>query len=185
MDFNVEIQMALLQALWDNVTQQAIELVSETRDVMLNKNSFQEFSNNIFKLKSLLGSLNAKKVVEARGLESTRAALENLNFQLNKACKIIQDCKSGSRIHLLFKSNSILLQMQDMAKDIAKTISSFQLINLDITLDLKTMTNQIIDNLSSMEFQSALATEAIASEIENSISQYSYTINLIQNCQKN
>ena len=61
MDFNVEIQMALLQALWDNVTQQAIELVSETRDVMLNKNSFQEFSNNIFKLKSLLGSLNAKK----------------------------------------------------------------------------------------------------------------------------
>ena len=75
---------------------------------MLNKNSFQEFSNNIFKLKSLLGSLNAKKVVEARGLESTRAALENLNFQLNKACKIIQDCKSGSSIHLLFKSNSIL-----------------------------------------------------------------------------
>ena len=36
-----------------------------------------------------------------------------------------------------------------MAKDIAKTISSFQLINLDITLDLKSMTNQIIDNLSS------------------------------------
>ena len=72
-----------------------------------------------------------------------------------------------------------------MAKDIAKTISSFQLINLDISLDLKTMTNQIIANLSSMEFQSALAIEAIASEIENSISQYSYTINLIQYCQKN
>ena len=72
-----------------------------------------------------------------------------------------------------------------MAKDIAKTISLFQLINLDISLDLKTMTNKIIDNLSSMEFQSALATEAIASEIENSISQYLYTINLIQYCQKN
>uniref|UniRef100_A0A2N9FB18 U-box domain-containing protein n=1 Tax=Fagus sylvatica TaxID=28930 RepID=A0A2N9FB18_FAGSY len=176
MDFDIgieDVRVAVLQALWDKVTQQAMELVGETRDVVLNKGSFQAFSKNISELKILLSSLNAKKVVEARGSESTRVALETLNFQLNKGCKIIKDCKSKSRIHLLFKSNSMLLQMEDVAKEIAKTISSFQLINLDIALNLKTMINQIIDNLSSMEFQSAFATEAITSEIEDLISQSS------------
>jgi hypothetical protein len=176
MDFNVgimDVGMAVLQQLWYEVTQQAMELASETNDVVLNKGSFQEFSKIIFELKVLFGSLNAQKIVDATGSESTRAALETLSFQLKKACKIIKDYKSGSRISLLFKSHSILLQMQDVAKDIAKAISSFQLINLDIALNLKNKTNQIIDNLSTMEFQSALATDKIASEIEDSISQNS------------
>lgn len=165
--------MAVLQQLWNDVTQQAMELASETSDVVLNKGSFQEFSRIISELKILLGSLNAQKIVDVTGSESTRAALETLSFQLKKACKIIKDYKSGSRIRLLFKSHSILLQMQDVSVDIAKAISSFQLINLDIALNLKNMTNKIIDNLSTMEFQSALATDKIASEIEDSISHNS------------
>ncbi|XP_059448154.1 U-box domain-containing protein 44-like isoform X1 [Corylus avellana] len=177
MDFKnvgiVDVGMAVVQQLWNEVTQQAMELGSETSDVVLNKGSFQEFSKTIFELKMLLASLNAQKIVDATHSESTTAALETLSFQLKKACKIIKDYKSGSRIRLLFKSHSILLQMQDVAKDIAKAISSFQLINLDIALNLKNMTNQIIDNLSTMEFQSALATDKIASEIEDSISQNS------------
>jgi hypothetical protein len=177
MDFkNVGIQdvgVAVVQQLWTEVTQQAMELGSETSDVVLNRGSFQEFSKTILELKMLLASLNAQKIVDATHSESTTAALETLSFQLKKACKIIKDYKSGSRIRLIFKSHSILLQMQDVAKDIAKAISSFQLINLDIALNLKNMTNQIIDNLSTMEFQSALATDRIASEIEDSISQNS------------
>ncbi|XP_008222275.1 PREDICTED: U-box domain-containing protein 43-like [Prunus mume] len=174
MDFNIGIEdvgVAVLQELWNKVGFQATGLVSETKDLLFEKDSFLEFSRSISELNILLRSLNARKVENALGLESTKAALTTLNIQLKKASKIIKDYKCGSRLRLLLKSHSMLLQMEDVAKDIAKTVSSFQLINLDISLSLNTMTKQIINNLGSMEFRSACATESIASEMENSISQ--------------
>ncbi|KAA8532272.1 hypothetical protein F0562_032305 [Nyssa sinensis] len=174
MDFKIGIEdvgVAVLQELWNKVTLQALELVSETRDMVLEKGSFQQFSTSISELNMLLQSLNTMEVQAAMGSEPTKAALETLNSKLRKACKIITDYKSGSSFRLVLQSHSVLLQMQDLAKEIAKTISSFQLVNLDVTLSLKFKTDQIISNLRSMQFQSAVETETIASEIEKLMTQ--------------
>ncbi|KAL5732349.1 hypothetical protein ACOSQ2_032041 [Xanthoceras sorbifolium] len=176
MDFNIGIEdvgLAVLQELWNRVAFQTVDLVSETRDAVLGKNSFQEFSRSINELRTLLQALDVRKIGVAKGSEFTKARLEALDSQLRKAREIVNDYKSGSRLRLLLHSNSLLSQMQDLARDIAATISSFQLVNLDMALNLKTMTNQIISSLESMEFRSAVATETIALEIENSISQNS------------
>ena len=105
-----------------------MQLVKETKDVVLEKDSFQEFSRSISELDILLQALNVRKIETAIGSEFTKAALEKLNSQLRKACKIIKDYKSGSHLRFLLHSHSMLLQIQDLAKDIATTISSFQLI---------------------------------------------------------
>ncbi|XP_050373947.1 U-box domain-containing protein 44-like [Argentina anserina] len=174
LDFSIGIRdvgVAVLQELWNKVAYQTMGLVGETTDLLFEKDSFLEFSKSISELHVILSSLNPQKVEKALGLESTRAVLTALNQQLKKASKIIKDYKCGSRLRLLLKSHSILLQMENLAKDIAKTISTFQLINLDTALNLNNMTSQIISNLGSMEFRSAAATEKIASEIESSISE--------------
>lgn len=176
MDFNIGIEdvgVAVLQELWNKVAFQAMEIVTETRDVVLEKDSLQEFSRSISELSTLLRALDAKRVESAMGLESTKAALETLNSQLREAAKIIKGYKSGSCLRLLLHSHSIRLQMQNLSKEMATTISSFQLVNLDMSLNLKTMINQIINNLRSIEFRSTAATETLAFEIENSISQHS------------
>ncbi|KDP23243.1 hypothetical protein JCGZ_23076 [Jatropha curcas] len=173
MDFNIGIEdvgVTVLQELWNKVAFQAVDLVTETRDVVLERD-LQEFFRSISDLSTLLLALDAKKIEAAMGSEFTKAALQTLNVQLKKAHKIIKDYKSGSRLRLLLHSHSILLQLQELAKEIAVTISSFKLVNLDMTMNLKTMTDQVINNLTSMELRSAAATEAIASEIENSMSQ--------------
>ncbi|KAJ6712895.1 RING-TYPE E3 UBIQUITIN TRANSFERASE [Salix purpurea] len=176
MDFNIGIEdvgVAVLQELWNKVAFQAMEIVTETRDVILGKDSLQEFSRSISELSTLLRALDAKRVESAMGLESTKAALETLNSQLREAGKIIKGYKSGSCLRLLLHLNSTRLQMQNLSKEIATTISSFQLVNLDMSLKLKTMINQIIDNLRSIEFRSTVAIETLAFEIENSTSQHS------------
>lgn len=165
-----DVGFAVLQELWNQVTHQAIQLVIETKDVVVEKKSFQEFSTSISELNFVLGNMDAKKVEAARGSDSTKDLLATLNARLKRACSIIRDYKSKSRLRLLLNSHSELLQMRGVAKDIAHTISSFQLANLDIALDLKSKMDQIINNLTSMEFRSASATDVIASEIENSIS---------------
>ncbi|KAK6252866.1 hypothetical protein QUC31_014586 [Theobroma cacao] len=176
MDFRFGIEdvgVAILQELWNRVALQTVELAKETRDVVLEKDSFREFSRSVSELNTLLQALNVRKIEAAMGSEFTKAALEKLNGQLRKALKIIKDCKSGSRLRFLLHSHSVLSQMQALVKEIAATISSFQLINLDIAVNLKSMNNQIINNLNLMEFRMAAATETIASEIQNSITQSS------------
>ncbi|XVE92716.1 hypothetical protein REPUB_Repub01dG0123600 [Reevesia pubescens] len=176
MDFRIGIEdvgVAILQELWNRVALQTVELAKETRNVVLEKDSFEEFSRSISELDMLLKALNVRKIEAAMGSEFTKAALEKLNSQLRKARKIIKDYKSGSLLWFLLHSHSVLSQMQSLAKDIATTISSFQLINLDMAVNLKSMNDQIINNLNSMEFHIAARTETIASEIENLISQSS------------
>ncbi|XVF44350.1 hypothetical protein PTKIN_Ptkin02bG0113500 [Pterospermum kingtungense] len=176
MDFRIgfeDVGEAILRELWNRVALQTVELAKETRDVVLEKDSFGEFSSSISELYILLQALNLRQIEVAMGSEFTKAALEKLNSQLRKAREIIKDYKSGSRLRFLLNSHSVLLQFQALAKDIAATISSFQLINLDMAMNLKSMNDKIINNLNSMEFRMAAGTETIASEIENSISQSS------------
>lgn len=173
MDFRIgfeDVGVTILQELWNRVALQTVELAKETRDVVLEKDSFREFSRSISELDILLQALNVRQIEAAIGSEFTKAALEKLNSQLRKARKIIKDCKSGSRLRFLLHSHSMLMQFQALARDIAATISSFQLINLDMAMNLKSMNDKIISSLNSMEFRMEVGTETIASEIENSIS---------------
>ncbi|KAH7516827.1 hypothetical protein FEM48_Zijuj10G0176200 [Ziziphus jujuba var. spinosa] len=177
MDFSIgpeDVAAGILQELWNDVGCQVSKLVSETKDVVVEKKSFQEFSRSISELNVLLSTIDTRKVEAARGSQPTKATLEALITHLKRACHIIQHHKSRSRLQLLLNSHKMLLQMQDVAKDIAHDISFLQLVNLDIALNSKTKMEQIINNLSRMELRSASATDFIASEITNSISQNSH-----------
>ncbi|KAK4788277.1 hypothetical protein SAY86_019596 [Trapa natans] len=172
MDFNIGVEdvgFAVLQELWNRVAMQAKELSNEARDVVVEKNSFQQFSRSISQLNTLLNSLDIKKLGATNGLQLTKNALEMLNSQLQRAGKIVQDCKSSSSLRVLLQSSSILGQMQDISKEIAVTISSFQLSNFGISSNLKGMSHEIIHRLGSAEFRSSTATEMIASGIERSM----------------
>lgn len=176
LDFNYgmeDLSIAVLQELLNRVAFRSIELVTETRDAVFEKKSFQEFTRTVNDLQALLQALDVGKIVAAKGPEFTKSRLEVLDDQLKKAGDIIRDYESGSRLRLLLRSQSLLSQMKDLSRDIAGTISSLQLVNLDMALGLKTKTDQIVKSFESMEFRSAVVTEAIAKEIENSISQNS------------
>ncbi|XP_057948956.1 U-box domain-containing protein 44-like isoform X2 [Malania oleifera] len=173
MDFNIgigDVRMVICQELWNKLGFQATQLVAETRDVLIEKQSFHEFSSTISELNILLRSLSVNSLEASLGWEPTKCALETLESQLRKASNIIRDYRSKSRLSLLLQSHKLLSAMQDLAKEIAHTVSSFKLANLDMAISLKSKTDQIINNLRSMEFRSVVATENISSDIENLMS---------------
>ncbi|KAF8400098.1 hypothetical protein HHK36_015973 [Tetracentron sinense] len=174
MDFDIGIQdvaLAVQQELWNKVAFGAMDLANEIKDVTLENDSFREFSKYISELNLLIQALNNCKIEATTCSQGTRAALETLNSQLRNACNLIKDYKCWSRLRLLLNSHSVLSRMQDIAKEIAETLSSLQLANLDVALNVKSKTDQIINNLRSMEFRSAAATETIVSDIEKSMTQ--------------
>lgn len=167
MDIGIEeLGIAACQELWNRVILGAIEVFGETRDMVFEKGFFQEFSRSISELRVLLQALNVEKVEASMSPGLTRTALETLDSQLNTARTIIKDYKSRSHLSALFHHQSLLSQLKALAEQIAKTISSWQLVNLDIAFNLKSKTQQLINSLSSLEFHSAAATESLASEIQ-------------------
>ena len=167
MDIGMEdVGVAVCQELWNKVTLKAMELCGETRDMVLEKGFFQEFSRSISELRVLLQALNVEKVEAAMNTRLTKTALETLDCLLKTACNIIKDYKSRSFLSGLFQQQSLISQMKSLAEEIAKTISSWQLVNLNIAVNLKSKTEQLINSLSSLEFHSAVATESLASEIQ-------------------
>ncbi|XP_042498863.1 U-box domain-containing protein 44-like [Macadamia integrifolia] len=168
----MDLGVALLQELCNKVANRVRELITETKDVMVEEASFQKFSRYISELNVFLQALQARGIIEARtNSESTRAALETLDSLLKKACTIIRSYKTGSRLRLFLKAQTLLKQMQDLAQEIADTISLLELANQNVALNLNSKTDQIINNLRSMELRSTAATEAIVSEIEKSTTQ--------------
>ncbi|KAF5203047.1 U-box domain-containing protein [Thalictrum thalictroides] len=165
------VKEAVIEELLDRVIFGAMELVSETNDVMFEKKSFREFSKHISQLHTIFKALQAKRVETAR-LESTTATLEALHSQLNRACNIIRKYKSGSKLLLMLNSHSVLKKMQELTAEIAGTIALLHLTNIGTSLAIKFETDKIINNLRSVEFSSRTKTDSIASEIEKSMASH-------------
>ncbi|XP_058102797.1 U-box domain-containing protein 44-like [Magnolia sinica] len=173
-----------VQELCTRIAKGAMELQDEAEDVMIDKESFRQFSNYISEIKILLQTLHAGRVEATVGSTSTKETLQALESQLREACKIIEKYKSGSRLRLLLNCESVLSQMGQLALEIANTVSLLGTANLNTVLSLKSKIDQIVGGLQSMEFKYAAKTEAIVSEIERLMAQNGrnreHTVRLLQ-----
>ncbi|KAL5700550.1 hypothetical protein ACHQM5_025977 [Ranunculus cassubicifolius] len=166
-----DVAAAVCQELWNKVAFETKKLVSETKDVTIEKESFREFSEQISRLNAIFEVLQAKNM-ETASLESTKASLETLHSQLIKGRNIIKEYKSGSKLWFMINSHSILGKMQELGKEIAKTVSLMELANLESSLYVKSEMEKMIGKLEEMEFDSSRNSDIVVSEIEKSMESH-------------
>ncbi|GLJ46221.1 hypothetical protein SUGI_0973790 [Cryptomeria japonica] len=145
------------------------ETTAAAKDVTLEKESFKEFSLYIASLKPILEDLRARRV--SIHSEALRMELESLHTQLQKACKVIQRYKTGSRLQLLLSCRKLLQQMQEITKEIGDCLAQLSLASLEISLDVRKKTNELGENMQNLEFKAAKKTEAIIQKIEEAIKE--------------
>ncbi|KAJ8644282.1 hypothetical protein MRB53_006030 [Persea americana] len=167
----LNILIGALQELCNRVARAVMELETERKDVLIEKKSLQQFSRYVSEISMLLQALKNKRIEQSIESTTTRNALQHLNSQLKTACEIIEKHKSGSRVRLLMNFSLLLEQMEQSAKEISETVMMLGVANHDTIHTIKSKTDQIADNLRSLEFRSAAATEAIVLEIEKSMVQ--------------
>ncbi|XP_019708439.1 U-box domain-containing protein 44 isoform X1 [Elaeis guineensis] len=148
-------------------------LITEAEDVTIEKESFRRFSKYVDHLRALLQDLRAKRVYDKPEWAASSSVLQKLHSEVRKARDIIKAYNSGSRLQLLLKCKTMLSQLKKSADEIASIIQQLSLAKLDSMLQLKSKADEIIHGMWSVEFKSAAATEAIVSEIEESIAQNS------------
>lgn len=163
--------IGVMQEHCKRVVQGVMGLETERKDVMIEKKSLRQFSKYVSELNMLLQALKNRRIDHSLESTTVRNVLQNLNLQLKEACEVIEKHKSGSRVWLLMNFSLLLEQMKQSAKEISETVTTLGVVNHETILSLKSKTDQIADNLRSLEFRSAAATEAIVLEIGRSMEQ--------------
>ncbi|KAG9447309.1 hypothetical protein H6P81_013437 [Aristolochia fimbriata] len=162
----MEAVVDAIQELCNNIGRLIREFEIKSKDVMIDKESFREFSKYVLEIKVLFQSLKAKHVDTRIDSVSTKASLQNLESKLRHASEIIEKNISGSRLRLLFNCTYLLAEMEQSTKEIAEAISSLNISNVDETLSLTYQFDKLVKEMSSMEFRTAAKNEAILSEME-------------------
>ncbi|KAH7670106.1 Zinc finger RING/FYVE/PHD-type protein [Dioscorea alata] len=166
MDFAVSVGSSVRDELCTRLIQVMSQLINETGDVVVEKESFSRFSMYVKQMKNIIEELHGKRVEARTESRPMRKALEELELDVNKALDVIKSYKSRGRFSLLINSGSLLSKMKQVADEMARDVTLLSLANIDATLELKSKTNEIINGFQSMEFKSAASTEAIIMEIE-------------------
>ncbi|XP_068666596.1 U-box domain-containing protein 44-like [Aristolochia californica] len=138
----------------------------KSKNVVLDKESFRQFSKYVLEIKVLVQALKAKHVDTRTNSVPTKASLQNLESKLRHTSEIIEKNISGSKLRLLFNCNYMLSEMEQSAKEIAEAVSSLNISNVDETLCLTYKIDKLVKEMSCMEFRTAAKTEAILLEME-------------------
>ncbi|KAJ0973515.1 hypothetical protein J5N97_021474 [Dioscorea zingiberensis] len=166
MDFAVNVGTSAWDELCTRVIRTVSQLIREAEDVAVEKESFFMFSKYVKQMKTIIEELHAKRMEARTESMPMKKVLQELELDVNKALDIIRIYKSKGKFSLLINSGSVLSKMKEVAHEMARDVNLLSLANLDLTLDLKSKTNEIVNGFQSMEFKVAVSTETIMSEIE-------------------
>ena len=117
-------------------------------DVVFEKESFKVLSKHLFDIEPVLKELQLK----LNDSQATRQALEFLEADVKKANNLVEKYnKNRSRIYLLIKCRHIVKEVQDVTRDIGRSLSVLSLANPDVLSRISEQVNRLQNEMQRAE----------------------------------
>ncbi|KAI3796483.1 hypothetical protein L1987_39154 [Smallanthus sonchifolius] len=142
-----------------------IEVVTETKNVFVEKESFSELASYLNRIVPLLKELNKKDT----GSNVENSFVEVLNQQVKVAKQLTTECSQKNRVYLLINCRSITKRIGEITREISRALSLIPFSQLGISASMKQDLGQLCDVMQSVEFKTAVADEMILEKIESGI----------------
>lgn len=110
------------------ITNQVIKTANAAKDVF-EKESFKVLSSHLFDIEPVLKELQQQKLNES---PVARQALELLESDVKKANNLVEKYKNCSRFYLLVKCRNIVKEVQDVTRDIGRSLAALSLANAEV-----------------------------------------------------
>ncbi|OIT21330.1 PREDICTED: U-box domain-containing protein 44-like [Nicotiana attenuata] len=163
-----------------SIIESIIEVVLSTKNVFIEKKSFEELSAYLNRIVPLLKEINRKNINDSKCWENV---LETLNRQILDARQLISECSKKNKVYLLMSCRSIAKRIENITREISRALTCIPLASLDVSSGIKEEIVQLIDRMRTAEFRAAIAEEEILEKIESGIQQRnvdrSYANNLL------
>lgn len=149
------------------IIEEIFETVKAAKDVLIEKESFAEFSGYLERIVPILKELLIKKNINV--FESSKDAIQILSRQIKVAKEQVLECSRRNKVYLLVNCRRIIKRLQETTKEISRALSLIPFDSLDLSSSINEEVNRLCDDMLKVEFKAAVAEERVLERIESGL----------------
>lgn len=128
---------------------QVIKTAQAAKDIVIEKESFKTLSSHLFDIVHVLKELEEKKLKDS---PVARKSLKNLETDVKKANTLVEKYKNRGRFYLLIKCRHIVKEVQDVTRDIGKSLTTLCLANTEVLSGISDQVSRLQNDMQRAEF---------------------------------
>ncbi|XP_077248035.1 U-box domain-containing protein 43-like [Tasmannia lanceolata] len=148
------------------LTKQVLETALAAKDVLIEKESFKILSKYLYDIEPVLKELQLHELNDSR---AARQALESLEKDVKKAKALVEKYKNRARFYLLVKCRSIVGEIQDVTRDIGRSLESLSIASTEILSDISEKLNRLHDEMQRAEFEASQSQVRIVEKLNQGL----------------
>lgn len=134
------------------LTSQVIKTAVAAKDVLFEKESFKVLSKHLFDIEPVLKELQLQELNDS---QAARQALESLEADVKKANNLVEKYKSRARFYLLVKCRHIVKEVQEVTRDIGKSLAALSLANTEVLSRISDQVDRLQNEMQRVEFETS------------------------------
>ncbi|XP_073100437.1 U-box domain-containing protein 44 isoform X2 [Elaeis guineensis] len=160
---------------------QVLETAAAARDVLIEKESFKALSKYLYDIDPVLKQLQLR---ELNDTQAARKALEFLKDDVKKAKDIVDKYKNRARFYLLVRCRNIVAEIQDVTRDIGRSLAALSLASTEVLSDISERVNRLHGEMQKAEFEASQAQLRIVEKLDQGLcerkSDQSFANNMLE-----
>ncbi|OMO95612.1 Armadillo [Corchorus olitorius] len=133
------------------VTNQVLKTAQAAKDVVIEKDSFKVLSKHLFDIEPVLKELQLRE----DDSQAARLALQSLEADVKKANNLVEKYKNRGRFYLLVKCRHIVNEVQEVTRDIGRSLASLSVANTEVLSGISDQVNRLQNEMQRVEFETS------------------------------
>ncbi|KAK3190178.1 hypothetical protein Dsin_029739 [Dipteronia sinensis] len=134
------------------LTNQVIKTAQAAKDVIFERESFKVLSKHLFDIESVLKELQLNELTDS---PAVRLALESLEADVEKAHNLVEKYKKRSRFYLLIKCRHIVNEVQEVTRNIGRSLASVPLASTEVLSEISDQVNRLQNEMQRVELEAS------------------------------
>ncbi|KAK7278386.1 hypothetical protein RJT34_23414 [Clitoria ternatea] len=134
------------------VINQVAKTAHAASDVLIGKESFKALAEYLLDIEPVLKELQLQELNES---QAATVALESLEADVKKANNLVEKYKNRGRFYLLFNCRSIVKEVEQVTRDIGKSLAALSIANTEVLSRISDQVNRLQNNMQRVEFEAS------------------------------
>ncbi|KAL3506019.1 hypothetical protein ACH5RR_031401 [Cinchona calisaya] len=148
------------------LTNQIIKTATAAKDVVFEKESFKILSEHLFGIQAVLKELQTQKLNDS---PAARKALESLESDIRKANSLVEKYKNQGRFYLLIKCRHIVKEVQDVTREIGKSLAALSVANVEVLSGITDQVNRLQNEMQRAELEASQSQQRIVDKLNQAL----------------
>ncbi|KAK4732464.1 hypothetical protein R3W88_025452 [Solanum pinnatisectum] len=149
------------------ISSQVMRTAQAANDVVFEKESFKVLGNYLLDIEPVLKELQLQKLNDS---PAARQALESIEADLKKANDLVEKYKNRARFYLLVKCRSIVKEVQEVTRDIGKSLAALSLVNMEVLSGISEEVNRLQNEMQRANFEASQSRLQIVNKLNQGLS---------------